>query len=206
MKTSRILLFPIVLLAAIAFADEQKSEQIKVVVQTDDGSGPVKVELDSDSMGFGLDDLKEGESRTIVDEGGQTVVLKRAGNEFEITVDGKTIDLPAAHEGHDAEGMQHVFMVRADVDSEQAGEKEVDVRVIRLNEDDAKGAPDGVLIFSGKPLSDSVKEEIRSVLKKSGNAGDVNFIDRDSAGEQAGDWHSADGKKVKIIKRKVEIS
>lgn len=206
MKTSRILLFPVVLLAAIAFADEQKSEQIKVVVQTDDGSGPVTVELDSDSMGFALDDLNEGESRTIVDEGGQTVVLKRAGNEFEITVDGKTIEVPAAHEGHDADGMQHVFMVRADVESEQAGEKEVDVRVIRLHEADAKGAPDDVLIFSGSPLSDSVKEEIRSVLKNSGNAGEVNFIDRDRAGEQAGEWHSTDGKKVKIIKRKVEIS
>lgn len=206
MNKSPILLFPAILLAVAALAGEEKSEQIKVVVKTDDGSGPVTVELDSDSMGFALDDLQEGESRTIVDEGGRTVIIKRAGKDYEFTVDGKTIDLPAAHEGHDGEGMQHVFMVRADVDGEAAGEQEVDVRVIRLHEGEASGGPDDILIFSGNPLSDPVREEIRAVIKKSGHGGDVNFIDRTDAGEDAAEWHAADGKKVKVIKRKIEIS
>lgn len=205
MRKSPILMIPAVLLAVAAFAGEERSEQIKVVVKTDDGSGPVKIELDSDSMGFALNDLKEGESRTILDEGGKTVIIKRAGEDYEFTVDGKTIELPVAHQGH-GEGMQHVFMVRADVDGEATGEQEVDVQVIRLKDDGAKGGPEDILIFSGNPLSDSVKEDIRSVIRKSGHDGDVNFIDRSDAGDNASEWHSADGKKVKIIKRKVEIS
>jgi hypothetical protein len=206
MKKRPILMFAAVLFAVAALAGEEKSEQIRVVVTSDDGSGPVEIELDGDSMGFALDDLADGEARTLVDEGGQTVIVKRAGKDYEFTVDGKTIDLPGAHRGHDGDGMQHVFMVRADVEGEAEGEQEVDVKVIRLNEGDANGLPDDILIFSGSPLSDSVREDIRAVIKKSGHPGAVNFIDRDDAGRSSGEWHSADGKKVKVIKRKVEIS
>lgn len=205
MRKPSILMFPAVLVAVAAIAGEEKSEQIKVIVKTDDGSGSVTVELDSDSMGFALDDLAEGESRTIVDEGGQTVIIKKAGDGYAFTVDGETIDLPDPQGGHDGAGLKHVVVTRADGNGATSLSKEVDVRVIRLHDGDAKGGPDDILIFSGNPLSDSVKEDIRTVIKKSGHAGEVNFIDRNDAGEDAGEWHSADGKKVRVIKRKIEV-
>lgn len=206
MKLTRILVIPLALLAAAALAGEEKSEQIKVFVSTDDGSGPVEIKIDSDTTGFSLDDLTDGESRTIVDEGGQTVIIKRIDDSYEFTVDGKTIDLPAPQDAHHGNGMQHVFVTRTDIEDNAAGQKEVNVRVLRLHEDDAAEGPDDILIFSGQPLGDSVREEIRSVLEKSGHEGGVNFIDRSDKGDETGEWHSADGKRIKVIKRKVEAS
>ena len=130
MKLTRTLVIPLALLAAAALAAEEKSEQIKVFVSTDGGSGPVEIRLDSDTTGFSLDDLTVGESRTIVDEGGQTVIIKRIDDSYEFTVDGKTIDLPAPQDTHHGEGMQHVFVTRTDIEDDAAGQKEVNVRVL----------------------------------------------------------------------------
>jgi len=52
-------------LAASAFAGEQI--KMKVAVVEDDGHGEIRIELDSDDIGFNLEELQEGESRSIVD-------------------------------------------------------------------------------------------------------------------------------------------
>lgn len=171
------------LLCIPALAQESIEKHIKIAI--DDGSGPVEIDVDG-AGAFDPSDLQVGESRSIVDQDGRTVLFTRTADGLEVTIDGETIDLPAMHGAHAA---QH------------GGN--MDVRVMRMHGSGGPGG-DAITILSGKPLDESVKETIRSALVSAGETRQVVFIDEDAVDDHAMMIHgSDDGKQVKIISRKV---
>lgn len=167
-------------LAGAVFAGEQKHHEMKFVFASDDGDD-VKVMLDSDDLGFSLDDLEVGESRSIVDDSGRTVLISRKESGLQIDVNGKTIDLPTLDIDHDGEA------------------KDVDIRIVRDAEFVAVGEDPGTLILTAEPVDAATQELIRTSLQSAGHSGEVRFIDRAA--------HHGDGEHhVKIIKKHVEVS
>ena len=82
--------------------DDGKHERIIKVVKTG-GDSDIHIEIDSNDMGFNLDDLQVGESRSVVDDDGRSILVTRSDDGFSFTVDGKTIDLPALHREHESD-------------------------------------------------------------------------------------------------------
>ncbi len=153
------------LLAAAALAGEE--HQMKIEIAVDDGeSAPTVIRLDSDDMGFKLHELQEGESRSVVDGTGQSILVTRMADGFVFDVDGKKIKVPGMHDDH---------MAYVSVDAD--GHRNIDVRVMKRIEVKGDANPDDVTIISGKTLDDATKEAIRSVLISAGHAGKTLFLD-----------------------------
>ncbi len=153
------------LLAAAALAGEE--HQMKIEIAVDDGeSAPTVIRLDSDNMGFKLHELQEGESRSVVDGTGQSILVTRMADGFVFDVDGKKIKVPGMHD-------DHMAYVSVDADTDV----DIDVRVMKRIEVKGDANPDDVTIISGKTLDDSTKEAIRSVLISAGHAGKTLFLD-----------------------------
>ncbi len=87
-------------LAAAAFAGDEAKMKMSVVVIDDSADGEVRIELDSDDLGFDLHSMQEGESQSVVDKSGRTILISRSADSFTIDVDGKTIDLPVLDGEH----------------------------------------------------------------------------------------------------------
>lgn len=175
MNTLKLAALAILMICAAAQAQEvEKKMEIKVIVAGDSGEDASEVHWVSDDMDFELQDLAVGETRTIESESGKTVTITRAEEGFSFNVDGKTVEMPdmGAHGTHMAfvgEGGMHET-IDVDVTS--------DVHVMRAHH------PEGVTIVSGKPLDDSVRESIRSVLISAGNNEEVTFIDGSEGGKR----------------------
>jgi len=158
----------------------EKKRQLKVVIAGDEAT---EVDWTSGEMDFDMQDLAVGESRTIENDAGKSVTITRAEEGFSFDVDGKTVMMPdmGAHGTHmafvDAGGIHEAIDI--DMDS--------DVHVMKAHH------PEGVTIVSGKPLDQSVKDSIRSVLISAGNDEEVTFIDG-----------SEEGRRVMI--KKIEIA
>jgi len=182
-ETNGVELMNILKLAALAILmtfgaavgqEVEKKMEIKIMVDDDASDAATKVHWASNVMDFDLQDLAVGESRTVDDESGQTVIITREEEGFSFNVDGKTVMMPdmGAHGAHMAimgDGAMHESI---DVDVDVTS----DVHVMRAHH------PDGVTIVSGKPLDDSVKDSIRSVLISAGNNEEVTFIDGSEGG------------------------
>ena len=68
MKISKIVLaLGVLCLAGVALAGEEVKTTIAIAVVDDASDGDVRIELDSDELGFNLHDMQEGENRSIVD-------------------------------------------------------------------------------------------------------------------------------------------
>lgn len=179
-----------VLLAAVALAGEE--HEMKIEIAVDDGaSAPTVIRLDSDAMGFKLHELQEGESRSVVDDTGQSVLVTRMADGFVFDVDGKKIKVPGMHDDH---------MAYVSVDADRDSDMDIDVRVMKRIEVKGDANSDDVTIISGKTLDDSTKEAIRSVLISAGHAGKTLFLD---GSELHGDYtmlHSSDSvREIRII-------
>ncbi len=179
-----------VLLAAVALAGEE--HEMKIEIAVDDGaSAPTVIRLDSDAMGFKLHELQEGESRSVVDDAGQSVLVTRMADGFVFDVDGKKIKVPGMHDDH---------MAYVSVDADRDSDMDIDVRVMKRIEVKGDANSDDVTIISGKALDDSTKEAIRSVLISAGHAGKALFLD---GSELHGDYtmlHSSDSvREIRII-------
>ena len=179
-----------VLLAAVALAGEE--HEMKIEIAVDDGaSAPTVIRLDSDAMGFKLHELQEGESRSVVDDTGQSVLVTRMADGFVFDVDGKKIKVPGMHDDH---------MAYVSVDADRDSDMDIDVRVMKRIEVKGDANSDDVTIISGKTLDDSTKEAIRSVLISAGHAGKTLFLD---GSELHGDHtmlHSSDSvREIRII-------
>jgi len=169
-------------LAAAQAQEVEKKVEIKVVV---DGNGDDVSEMHwvSDDLDFDLQDLAVGETRTIQGESGKTVTVTRSQDGFEFDVDGKAVSMP-----HMGDHAGHMAFVETDGVHEN-----VDVRVMGGGAHAMRAhSPEGVTIISGKPLDDSVKESIRSVLISAGNNEEVTFIEGGEGGKR-------------VIVKKVEI-
>jgi len=187
MKISKIVLALAVLgLAVVALAGEEMRTNIAIAV-VDDSDGEVRIELDSDDLGFNLHDMQEGENRSIVDKSGRTILVTREADGFTFDVDGKTIKMPAFDGDHHG-------MVWVDADHDE----DIDVRVMKDASFVTAGSMDGIMIMSGKPIDEATQQAITSLLESAGHGSDVRFIDHD--GPHSGP-HG-----VHVIKKHVEIT
>ena len=163
-----------------ALAETEKRMEVHVA---HDGAGlheAVEVRLDSKSMGFDLEEMQVGETRSVVDESGRTILITRQEDGYNFNVDGKSIDIP-------------------EVDSSYAtwvGDENIDVEVhdTAAHSMAMIDGSDDIIIISGTTLDDSTKDSIRAVLQSAGHSEEVKFID---GGEHDGERH------VKVIKKRV---
>ena len=160
-----------------AAADEvEKKMEIRVMISGEGESDATEIHWISDDMDFDMEDLAVGESRTLESESGKSVTITRTEEGFSFDVDGKTIMMPdmGPHGSHMA------FMGKPGEPGrpgEPGGPVDFDVEVTGGPHIMRAHHPEGVTIISGRPLDDSVKESIRSVLVSAGNDEEVTFID-----------------------------
>ena len=128
MKTKNVIsLVAATLFVSAAFAGEDAQRKMKIAVIDSSADGELRIELDSDELGFDLHDMQVGENQAIVDSQGRNILVTREEDGFVFDVDGKSIKLPIFDADHDGVWIEKIG---ADAD--------VDVHVIHdeLHEDD----------------------------------------------------------------------
>ena len=183
------------MLATAAAAGEDVEMKIRIAIDDGGDNGGIHLDLDSDSMGFNLHDMQEGEMQSITDESGRSILITREADGFKFDVDGKTIELPIFDVEHGA------MWIDNDVSTD------VNVRVIRDSHVFAHKAASGVTVISGKTVDEATQEAIRSLLISSGHDNGVEFIEAGSGLEGLHEieaLHEVDGQhKTIIIKREI---
>ena len=193
MNLKQVVAFSVMaLFTTAAFSGDIDHHKIEVKVIADDGNGPTHLILDSEELGFNLDDMQVGENQSIVDEEGRPILISRTEDGFVFDVDGRKIEMPAFDE--QGEGRHRVKMIEV--------ESEADVHIISggPGKHHAMGphsmmAKEGVMIISGKEIDVATQQVIRDALQSAGHE-TVHF-----AGGHGGGPHQ-----VKIIKKVVEVS
>jgi hypothetical protein len=175
-------------LATTAFAGEQM--KMKIAVVEDDGHGEIRIELDSDDIGFNLEELQEGESRSIVDKSGQSIVVTRKADGFTFDVDGKTIDMPMLGGDHDS-------MVWVGED----GGADIDLHIMKNATFIGEDHMGSTMIMSAEPIDEATQQIIKSALESSGHDSEVHFV---THGAHHGAGHDGEHH-VKVIRKVVEI-
>jgi hypothetical protein len=188
MKIGKILLLAAALgLATSAYSGE--ATQMKIIVVEDSGEGEVRIDLDSDDIGFNLDELQEGESRSIVDKSGQTILVTRKADGFSFEVDGKVIDMPML-DGDDDK------LVWVDED----GDADVDFHVMRKAKFIGEDHMGSTMIMSAEPIDEATQKVIKSALESAGHDSEVHFITHEAHhGAGHGGKHQ-----VKVVKKVAE--
>ncbi len=171
-------------LFGVAVAQDQTRVQIEVISDDADHEA-VRIDLDSDEMGFNLHDMQEGENRSIVDKDGRTILVTRNADGYSFDVDGKTIDMPLMTGG------RHGVVIAGTEHGE-----DVDVRVMKHRGVAKSAHMDGTMIMTGKPVDEATQQAIRSLLESAGHDGEVRFVDRESIHEEH---------QVHVIEERVEI-
>ena len=188
MKIGKILLLAAALcLATTAYSGE--ATKMKMVVVEDGDDGEIRIDLDSDDIGFNLDELQEGETRSIVDKSGQSILITRTAEGYTFDVDGKTIDMPMLDGDHDK-------MVWVDED----GDTDVDFHVMRKAKFIGEDHMDSTMIMSAEPIDEATQQVIKSALKSAGQDSEVHFITHETHhGAGHGGKHQ-----IKVVKKVVE--
>lgn len=187
MKTLKLLALAVTLiLGAAALADVEEKREMKIVIAGASSDDSTILHWTSDDSGFDMESMQLGETQSIVDESGRSVLITREAEGFKFDIDGETIMLPdmGAHGAHLAFIDDLDFT--ADFDIDIIGDHQV------MSSHDASG----VTVISGEALDATTQDSIKAVLQSAGRDDEVTFID--SSG-------SFDGKHVKIIRKKVEI-
>ena len=166
-------LFLISILLGVAggvFAGEEKKHVMAIEVAGDDTSEDVKFKLDSDDLGFDLDEMQVGETRSVVDESGRSVLITRNETGFSFNVDGKTIEMPhfADFDGEDIDWVS------------AHGDADVNLHVVRRHGAGTLSDIDGTVVISPKPIDAATQASIQSILEAGGYGSEVEFIDHDS--------------------------
>ena len=120
MKLMKLAALAVLIVFGAAMAQEvEKKVELKVMVAGDEAS---EVHWVSDDMGFELDDLAIGETRTIAGDSGRDVTVTRTEAGMQFNIDGETVVVPdiGAHEAH---------MAFIDVDDVHT-DMDIDVEVI----------------------------------------------------------------------------
>ena len=179
-KTSLVAAFATLFVAAAAYAGPEKRMEIHVAHDGDGTHESMEVRLDSSTMDFDLADLQIGETRSVVDESGRTILITRQEDGYEFDIDGKKIDLPDVHSNY----------------THWSGDETTDVEIVGGGTHGIMmaDASDGIFIISGDTLDESTKDSIRAVLQSAGHDTEVKFFD---GGGHGGERH------VKVIKKRV---
>lgn len=186
MKTLKFLAVAMTLVfGAAALADVEEKHQMTIVIESESPDGTADFTWISDDPGFDMESMQVGETQSIVDESGKSVLITREVDGFSFNIDGETIVMPnmSDHPVHLAfvDGMD----VGGDIDIEVIG----DHRMMSAH------ASNGVTIITGEALDASTQESIKAVLLSVGRGEDVTFIDASGG----------DGKQVRIMKKQIEI-
>lgn len=173
-------------MATGALAGEHMKTKMVIAVVDSDSQGEIRLELDSDDLGFDLHAMQEGENRSIVDESGRSILITRAADGYTFDVEGKTIKMPLFdQELHSAVWMSDGHFGDFDFDA-----------MHNISVASAHGM-DGVMIVSQKPIDEATQQAIKSMLLSAGHGDEVRFIDTDGAD---GGPHM-----IKVIEKKVEV-
>lgn len=199
MKTLKLVALGLTLVLGVAaLADVKEKHEMKIVVQGMSDDGSTSFHWVSDDSGFDMQNMQVGETHSIIDDAGRSVLITRQEEGFEFDIDGRKVVVPKMG----AHGMAIVGGTdfTTDVDVEIIADHEMQSAHEAGSVAIMSGRPheaSGVTIISHEPLDDSVKESIKSVLLSAGRDDDVTFIDRSGG---------SDGHQVRIIKEKIEIS
>lgn len=185
MKSMRILaLTASLVMAAPVTAQVEQEHEMKIVVAGTMGDEPTTIHwIGSGDSGFNMHDMQVGETQSIVDESGRTVLITRQGEGFKFEVDGKTIMIPEMTQ-------RGQYVTLADGPNMSA---DFDVEVIA--DDFTTHDSNTVTIISSEPLDTTTQESIKAVLQSAGRDDTVTFIDGGSTQAQ----------QVKVVRKRVEI-
>ncbi len=172
--------------------DSNAMSESAVVIAEDDGTGgePVLIELSGEELGFDLQEMQLGETRSVVDRSGRSILITRTEKGFDFEVDGRTVSMPAFE--HYAERIEVVDMSQG----------EFDVGVMSGAATFTAAGPAGITVITPEPLDGSTQASIRSVLQAAGRSEDVTFIDQSSMPQM----HSAEAHAIKVIEKEVRVS
>ena len=174
-------------LASAALAGEQMKTKMVIALIDSDSNGEVRLELDSDDLGFDLHDMQEGENHSIVDKSGRTILITREADGFRFAVEGKTIRMPI----FDDECGASAWASHGDI-------TDVDVHVMHDTSITSAHGMNGVMIFSGRPIDEATQQAIISMLESAGHGSEIRFVDAE--GPHAGSHM------VKVIEKVVEVT
>jgi hypothetical protein len=190
MKTLKLLALVMPLaFGATALADDEEKQEMRIVVETTSTDGGADFTWVSDDPGFDMENMQVGETQSIVDEAGRSVLITREVDGFRFDVDGETIVLPDMGTHTAGFAMIDGADVTSNVEVEIIGGQHAMATAI--------GAPNGVTIITGEALDDGTKESIKALLQSVGRGDDVTFIDGSGG---AHDGH------MTIVRKAVEIT
>ncbi len=158
-------------LAGSALAGEDVRMQMKIEVIDGEGNDGVHFAIDSGNLDFDLAEMQEGESRSIIDEDGRSILITRQADGYSFNIDGKIIELPGLM-GDDHHGM--VWMGDGD-------DSDIDFHVLHDSNFTFMHETNETMILSPKPIDEATQQAIKSLLESAGHDGEVNFIDRSDA-------------------------
>lgn len=170
------LLILLLALPAAASADEAAKRELKIAIDDGTPDGQLFINLD-DADSVSLHDMQVGESRSIVDESGRSILVTRTVEGLEMNVDGRIIDLPEL-------GGASTLHPAADGETVNVEEK-----MIFVSRDSGVDAA-GITIISGEAIDAATQDGIRALLSSAGHGSDVHFIDRSSLHVTDGEGHA----------------
>jgi hypothetical protein len=196
MKTLKLAVLGISMIFGSALADDDVVDtghevQIEVIVADGDMSEATTINWTNSNPDIDLQNMQVGESQSIIDESGRSILVTKEENGIRFDVDGKSVLMPDIGEVHGAH-----MMTLVSADGLQSVDHDFDIEVMGGGHAMASPVADGVMIITGAPLDASTQESIRSVLQSAGNTEEVTFIDGSAAGS---------GRHVKVIRKKVEL-
>jgi len=95
MKFRKILLGLVAFgLVGSAMADDDVKMKMSIAVMDGDGADRTHFKINSDDLDFDLHEMQEGESRSIIDEDGRSILITRVGDGFTFNIDGEIVEVP----------------------------------------------------------------------------------------------------------------
>jgi hypothetical protein len=172
-------------LASAALAGDEGRTRMAIAMLNDGSGEDLRLEFDSDELGFNLHELQEGESRSVTDISGRNILITRESDEFTFNVDGKVIAMPLL-KGGDHHGAWMGLGEPGDVD----------VHVVHDANITTMTGTNGVTILSGAPIDQGTRQAIQSLLESAGHGSDVRFV---NAANPDGETHT-----LKLIEKRFE--
>jgi hypothetical protein len=188
MEKLKLLVWAVTLiLGASALAEVEEKREMKIVVAGDSSVDGTTFHWVSDNADFDMQGMQVGESQSIIDDSGQSVLITREAEGFRFDVDGKSIVVP----DFDIDGAHVAFVDGSDISAD------IDVEIMGDHHMMTSDGSSGVTIISGEALDETTKASIKAVLQSAGRDDEVIFIDGSSG---------SDGKHVKVIRKRVEVA
>lgn len=181
----------------LAAAESDRNYELRIAIDDGTPDGQLFIELDEATSGIELDGLQIGESQSIVDSSGRTLLVTRTSEGFELNVDGRIIELPPLDD-------DPVGGMNPAGPDDSAIEIERHVRVV----DATATSADVITIISSAAIDEATREAIRQTLGAAGHDADVEFIDATGLPmtTEANRNGSQVERRVKVISREIDAT